>query len=156
MIRTRAVAGVILATAVAACGPSSDPALRASLPAASSQRNAALSVCDLLAEPHRYDGTTVLVKGSFRRETESEGLLSDVDCPGQPPVCAALPTMRAPSTYKDKLWRVGRMKVVMRGTFLQQASCVFDGIQPTLKLMTVESVAEASASEQEPANPLRE
>ena len=48
------------------------------------------------------------------------------------------------------------MDVVIRGTFRQQVSCVFDGNRTSLMVLTAESVVKTSASEQEPAQPLRE
>ena len=143
MIRGHAVAGAILATAFAACGPSSDQELRASLPQMAPQPSAALTLCDLIAEPDRYDGTTVLVKGTVRRGIEA-AYLAGAGCPEQR-ICLFLDEMRAIPAFNDKLRTVERMDAVMRATFRHQAPCDFGGNQPTLEVQTVEGVSEASA-----------
>lgn len=153
MIRAYAMA-VILTTAVTACGTSSDPELVASLPQVVPQPGAALTVCELLAEPDRYDGATVLVKGTLRRGIEA-AYLAGAGCPEQPPICLFLDEMRAIPAYIDKLWTVPQMDVVMRATLRHQAPCDFGSDQPRLDVQTVENVSEASANDQEP-RPLRE
>jgi hypothetical protein len=145
MRRIRAVASLIVAAAVSACATPSDPELLASLPPVAPQTTAEVDICDLLAEPARFDGRTVLVRGTIRTGIE-EALLAGVNCATQM-TCLVFDDLEDPFVERSKLNLMReRSEVVLRAKFLRTGPCVYGSKQPRLDVHTIESVSGSSTS----------
>ena len=129
-----------MAAAVAACATPSDPELLASLPAVAPQPSAALDVCDLLAEPNRFDGRTWLVRGTLVTGNE-EALLAGISCATQV-ACLVFDDVKGSFVERRRLnFRAERStEVVVRATFRRTGPCVYGSKQPRLDVHTLEGV----------------
>ena len=107
-------------------------------------------MCELLAQPERYDGRTVLVNAVI--------LFGDAGGIGDPERCARwesvclLPGRMEPSvaqtTLVTKDMTMSGFEVTIGGTFHRRAPCQFNPTQPALSIDTYVTVRELPFAEQ--------